>query len=205
MGQHHLKGFVSSDHLWQVVAPDLPHDFPPLQSLAEIPNNLPNPLTSFIGRTQELSEARDLLATTRLLTLTGSGGMGKTRLALQIAREVLDAFKDGVWFIELAPLSDPALVPITIASVLGVRGEQDRPLSATLLQWLRNKQLLLILDTCEHLIEACAGFTNAVLSAASETRILATSREALSVAGETVYRLPRWKPPTPRNPCRLNR
>ncbi|MEP7200321.1 MAG: adenylate/guanylate cyclase domain-containing protein, partial [Chloroflexota bacterium] len=232
MGEHHLKGIIGPEHLWQVVAPDLPPDFPPLQSLTTIPNNLPIQVTSFVGREKEITEVKRLLVgwsdrqsqdettnrpsdhpstplpsaalgtgrtspATRLLTLTGTGGMGKTRLSLQVAADVLDMFKDGVWFIELAPLTDPALVPMTVASVLGVRGEQDRPLIATLMDWLRSKQLLFILDNCEHLVEACAEFADAVLRASRETRVLASSREALGIAGESAYRIPSLETPHP--------
>ena len=199
MGEHHLKGIISPEHLWQVVAPDLPQDFPPLRSLSAFPNNLPSQVTSFVGREHELAEVKQLLATTRLLTLTGPGGMGKTRLSLQVAVDVLDTFKDGVWFIELATLTDPALVPITVASVLGVREEHSRPLTATLVNWLRNKQLLLILDNCEHLIEACAEFADRVLHNSRETRILATSRESLAIAGESTYRIPSLEAPDPKD------
>ena len=169
-----------------------------MQSLAAIPNNLPIQVTSFIGRERELSELQSLLPTTRLLTLTGSGGTGKTRLSLQVAAEVLDGFPDDVWFIELAPLSDPALLPLTIASVLGVREEPGRPLLATLLEWLRPKQLLLILDNCEHLIDACAKFADAAIHASRETRILASSREALGIAGELAYHVPSLPTPNPK-------
>ena len=163
-----------------------------------VPNNLPVQLTSFIGRDHELAEVKRLLTTTRLLTLTGSGGTGKTRLALHVAGEVLNQSADGVWFIELAPLSDPALVPVAIASVLGVQQEHGRPLLATLLDWLRPKQLLLILDNCEHLIAACAALADGALHSSREMRILATSREALGIAGETTYRVPSLDTPTPR-------
>jgi predicted ATPase/class 3 adenylate cyclase len=213
MGEHRLKGLLNPEHLWQVVAPDLPQDFPPLQSLNAIPNNLPIQVTSFVGREKEIAEVKQLLTTTRLLTLTGSGGTGKTRLSLQVAAEVFDspaassgqapsagsgrAFKDGVWFVELAPLSDPSLVPIIIASVLGVREEQGRPLMATLLEWLRPKELLLILDNCEHLIDACARFADAAIHASRGTRILASSREALGIAGELAYHVPSLPTPNP--------
>ncbi|MCA1554440.1 MAG: adenylate/guanylate cyclase domain-containing protein, partial [Chloroflexi bacterium] len=133
---------------------------------------------------------KQLLTTTRLLTLTGSGGTGKTRLSLQVAAEVLDTYADGVWLVELAPLTDPALVPQTVASVLHVRAEAGRSITATLSDYLCDKQLLLILDNCEHLIEACAQFADAVLHASRETRILASSREALGIAGELAYRVP---------------
>jgi predicted ATPase/class 3 adenylate cyclase len=197
IGEHRLKGLLNPEHLWQVVAPDLVQDFPALQSFAAMPNNLPIQVTSFIGRERELAELQHLLPTTHLLTLTGSGGTGKTRLSLQVAAEVLDAFKDGVWFIELAPLSDPALLPLTIASVLGVREDPGRPLLATLLEWLRPKELLLILDNCEHLIEACAKFADAAIHASRETRILASSREALGIAGELAWRVPSLPTPDP--------
>jgi predicted ATPase/class 3 adenylate cyclase/predicted negative regulator of RcsB-dependent stress response len=196
IGEHRLKGLLNSEHLWQPVAPDLPQDFPPLQSLNTIPNNLPIQVTSFVGRERELSELQRLLATTRLMTLTGSGGTGKTRLSLQVAADVLDNFKDGVWFVELAPLADPSLLPQTVANVLGVREQPGHPLLATLIDWLRPKQLVLILDNCEHLIDASAKFADAVLHAGQELQILASSREALGIAGETVYRVPSLECPT---------
>jgi predicted ATPase/class 3 adenylate cyclase len=225
IGEHRLKGLLNPEHLWQVIAPDLVQDFPPLQSLNAMPNNLPIQVTSFIGRERELSELQRLLPTTRLLTLTGSGGTGKTRLSLQAGAEfcrdvaVLHLpsvnpntdvavhsgkapergrlYPDGVWFVELAPLSDPALVPATIASVLGVREEQGRPHLVTLLEWLRPKELLLILDNCEHLIDACARFADAVLHTSRGTRILASSREALGVAGEQTFPVPSLQVPSP--------
>jgi class 3 adenylate cyclase len=190
MGEHRLKGLRNPEHLWQMVAPDLPQDFPPLRTLNTLPNNLPIQATSFVGRERELAELQRLLNTTRLLTLTGSGGTGKTRLSLQVAAEVLDNFKDGVWFVELAPLADAALVPQTVANVLGIREEPGRPLMATLMDWLRPKQLLIIVDNCEHLIEACATLADAVLHAGQELQLLASSREALGIAGESAYRVP---------------
>jgi predicted ATPase/class 3 adenylate cyclase len=197
MGENRLKGLLNPEHLWQVVAADLPQEFPPLATLNSIPNNLPVQLTSFVGREKEIAEVKELLSTTRLLTLTGSGGTGKTRLSLHIAAEVLDGFKNGVWFIELAPLSDPALVPFTIVSTLSLREEPGRPLIATLLDWLRDKELLLIIDNCEHLIAACAEFADQVLHASRATRILATSREALGITGESIYRVPSLQAPNP--------
>lgn len=160
-------------------------------------HNLPLQPTSFIGREREIADVKRLLATTHLMTLTGSGGTGKTRLSLEVAAELLDTFNDGLWFIELAPLSDSALVPVTVTSVLGVREEPGRPPMATLLDWLRDKQLLLILDNCEHLIAACAKLVDAVLHASRETRILASSREALGIAGELVWHVPSLSAPNP--------
>jgi len=198
MGENRLKGLLNPERLWQVVARDLPQDFPSLATLNSIPNNLPVQLTSFVGREKEIAEVRELLSTTRLLTLTGSGGTGKTRLSLHVAAEVLDAFKNGVWFIELAPLCDPALVPSTIALTLSLREEPDRPLIATLMDWLRDKELLLILDNCEHLVEACARFANEVLHGSRATRIFATSREPLGIAGESIYHVPSLQTPSPK-------
>ncbi len=154
------------------------------------PNNLPLQLTSFVGREREIVEIKRLLSTTRLLTLTGAGGCGKTRLSLQVAADSLEDFADGVWFVELASLSDPAFVLNTIAAVLGVREEAGRPLLATLMDWLSHRELLLVLDNCEHLIDACAQFADAGLHASRETHILVTSREPLGIAGESAYRVP---------------
>lgn len=162
-----------------------------------IPNNLPAALTSFIGRENELAETRRLLGTTRLLTVVGAGGLGKTRLTLQAAKESLYSFPDGVWLIELAPVSESSLALYTIASVLGVRKEQTRPLLETICAWLSGKELLLVLDNCEHLIDTCAQFAHNVLTASPNVRILASSREALDIAGEMVYRMPALETPDP--------
>lgn len=197
MKEHRLKGLVKPERLWQVVVSDLRQDFPPLASLNTVPHNLPLQLTSFVGREKEIPEVHALLRTHRLVTLTGSGGTGKTRLSLQVGERVLDEFRDGAWFIELAPLFDPALIPNTVASVLGVREEQGRPLMATLLDWLRNRQMLFILDNCEHLIEASGSFANAVLQSSRETRILTSSREPLGISGESCYRVPSLECPNP--------
>jgi predicted ATPase/class 3 adenylate cyclase len=204
MKEHRLKGLPISERLWQVMVSELQQDFPPLQSLNEIPNNLPIQVTSFIGREQHIVETKQLLLSTHLLTLTGSGGMGKTRLSLHLAAEVLDTFKNGVWLIELAPLSDPIAVPFTVASVLGLREEPGRPLINTLIAWLGDKELLLILDNCEHLLEACAKFVDQVLHASNTTRILATSREALGIAGESIYRVPSLQTPKPEEKIKID-
>jgi predicted ATPase/class 3 adenylate cyclase len=204
MKEHQLKGLPGPERLWQMLAPDLQHDFPPLQSLKDIPNNLPVQLTSFIGRENEIMEIKQAIHEHRLVTLTGSGGTGKTRLSLQVADKVLKQFPDGVWFVELAPLSDPALVPNTIASVLGVREEQGRPLMATLLDWLSNKEILFVLDNCEHLVKACAEFAAAGLQTSRGTRILASSRETLGITGETAFRVPSLEVPNPKDPISMD-
>jgi predicted ATPase/transcriptional regulator with XRE-family HTH domain len=160
-------------------------------------NNLPLQLTSFVGREHEMAEVERLLAETRLLTLTGAGGSGKTRLALQVAGGLASEFADGVWWVDLARMSDPALVPQAVASALGMRDEAQRPLLDQLADHLHVKRLLLVLDNCEHLIEACAAFADAFLHMAPKLRILATSREPLAIAGETTYRVPSLQVPDP--------
>lgn len=163
-----------------------------------LPNNIPIPMTSLIGRETELKEVATLLSKSRLVTLTGSGGMGKTRLSIQVAEEVLSMFPDGVWFLDLAPLSDPALVPGTLASVLGLRESGDSKLSVTdlLINYFGSRTALIIFDNCEHLIEACARMVDLLLTACKDLSILATSRQALRVSAEIPYRVPSLEIPT---------
>jgi len=190
LGEHRLKDLGQAQHLYQIILPDVPSEFPPLKSLGILPNNLPVQLTSFVGRGREMAEVKRLLNSTRLLMLTGTGGSGKTRLALQVAAELLDQYHDGVRLVELAPLSDPTLIPQTVASTLGVHEEPGRPLTETLADFLRPKSLLLLLDNCEHLLSPCAQLVDVLLRLCPTLRILATSREALGITGETTYRLP---------------
>jgi predicted ATPase len=160
-------------------------------------SNLPEPLTSFIGRDRELVEIKRLLPGTRLLTLVGTGGIGKTRLALQAAAEVMAAYRDGTWLVDLAPLVDPALVPSAVAQVLGVREVAGKPLLETLRAQLKGRQLLLVLDNCEHVLDASTHLADAMLRSAAELTIIATSREPLRVAGEQTYPLPALSLPEP--------
>jgi predicted ATPase/DNA-binding winged helix-turn-helix (wHTH) protein len=160
-------------------------------------NNIPLPLTSFIGRVREMAEIRQLLAGTRLLTLTGTGGSGKTRLAIEMARDLVGEFDDDVWWVELAALSDPASVTQAVTSILGVRENPGRALLDTLTAHLRSKQLLLVLDNCEHLIAACAAVADALLHSCPQLKILATSREPLAVPGETTWTVPPLSLPDP--------
>ncbi len=156
--------------------------FPPLS--LQPSTNLPHPLTSFIGRSSETAKVTQRLAVSRLLTLTGPGGCGKTRLALEVASGVQEHFAHGVWYVELAALSDQALVPERVASTLGIREQPERSLSATLLEYFHPRELLLILDNCEHVITACARLAADLLGSCPQLRILATSREAFTIAGE---------------------
>jgi predicted ATPase/transcriptional regulator with XRE-family HTH domain len=163
---------------------------PPGQAPQPARTNLPVQPTSFIGRERELCEVRSLLSHAPLLTLTGAGGAGKTRLALATARELIGEYPDGVLLLELAALADPAFVVQSVATVLGLREEAHRPLLATLVDHLKDRRQLLVLDNCEHLVEACAELASALLRSCPHLRILATSRESLAVPGETTYRVP---------------
>jgi predicted ATPase len=153
-------------------------------------HNLPIQTTSFIGRKKEIAEIKTLLARTRLLALTGSGGCGKTRLSLHVAEEVLDEYPDGVWIVELASLTDPALVPRAVVQGIGVTEEPDKPLIQTLVDALKTKNMLLVLDNCEHLLAACAKLVDALIHAGPGVKVLASSREGLNIAGELTYRVP---------------
>jgi predicted ATPase/class 3 adenylate cyclase/DNA-binding CsgD family transcriptional regulator len=190
MGAQKFAGVPSSVRVFQVLTPDLPIEFPPLRTLDNLPNNLPIQLTSFVGREKELGDVRRLLQNARMLTLLGPGGTGKTRLSIQAASEMLDQYPDGVWFVELAPILDPQLVPRTTAIAIGLRDAPQRPIIDTLCDYLGAKQLLIILDNCEHLVDACARLADQILRAAPDTRILASSREALRIGGEVTYRVP---------------
>ena len=166
----------------------LKHEVPALPQV--FPNNLPRPLTSFIGREREVAEVKSLLATVRLLTLTGVGGCGKTRLALRVAADLLKEYPDGVWWVEWAVLADPVLVPHAVAEALSVKEEPGQALMKSLSDFLRRKNLLLVLDNCEHLLDASAQLTHELLQASPELSILVTSRESLGLAGETVWPVP---------------
>jgi predicted ATPase/class 3 adenylate cyclase len=190
MGLQKFAGVPSPLRIFQVIAPDLPVEFPPLRTLDNLPNNLPTQLTSFVGREKELLDVRKLLHDSRLLTLTGPGGTGKTRLSIQAASEMLDQYPDGVWFVELAPILDPLLVSRTTAIAIGLREESQRPVIDLLCDYLHEKKMLLILDNCEHLVDACAHMADRILHAAPDTSILASSREALGIGGEVAYRVP---------------
>ncbi len=187
LGIVRLKDLAAPEHVYQVLHPDLPQEFPALRSLEATPNNLPEQLTSFVGRERELTEATELLRRTRLLTLLGMGGLGKTRLSLQIAADVLDDYPDGIWFLDLAPIRDPSLIPNAAAQVLAVREEPGKPITQTLGAHLKSRKALLIFDNCEQVVGACATLANDLLRAAPGIRIIASTREALRVPGEQIY------------------
>jgi len=189
-GEHFLKDVFQRQHLYQLGVTGLPSEFPPLDTQKTINHNLPVKLTSFIGRERELEEIRTRLEDARLLTLIGPGGTGKTRLSIQLGGEQLSTFPDGVWMVELAPISDAALIPQTIASVFGLRESPDRPLIEIVTDYLRAKRSLLILDNCEHLIAACAMIAETLIQSCRNLKILASSREALGISGELTYRVP---------------
>jgi predicted ATPase/class 3 adenylate cyclase len=190
MGEHRLKDLLAPLRLYQVNVPDLPRDFPAIKSLDTLPNNLSIQLTSFVGREKEISEIKTLLNSSRLVTLTGSGGTGKTRLSIEVAIQELTSFANGVWLIELAPLSDPAQIIPALAQAFGLQELPFNPLTNIVTDYLRDKKLLLILDNCEHLIVACARLADDLLHQCSGLKILASSREALGIAGETAYHTP---------------
>ena len=205
LGPHHLKDLAQPQHLFQVVAPGLASDFPPLKTLDTLPNNLPRQLTSFVGRQREMGEIKHLLTTTCLLTLTGAGGSGKTRLALQVAADILDQYPDGIWQVEFASIADPTLVPQMVASALGVPEQPGRPLTQTLVDYLRPKSTLIVMDNCEHLLSACARFAAALLQACPSLRIMATSREGLGIGGELTYPVPSLSLPDPKHRVSLGK
>ena len=190
LGMYRLKDFDTPLMLFQVCHPDLPRDFaPPRLTPAEV-RNLPASLSSFIGREREIAEIEELLVTDRLVTLTGAGGCGKTRLAIEVAARKLDLFAGGVWFVDLAPLSDPQLVGQTVVHALGAREEPGRPVFDTLEGFVAHRELLIVVDNCEHLIHACAVLVEHLLRAGSGVRVLATSRENLGSPGERIWRVP---------------
>ena len=197
LGRHRLKDLDHAEHLYQIVAPGLPSEFPPVRSLDTL-NNLPRGLTSFIGREREVAEIKRLLGSTRLLTLVGIGGAGKTRLAVQVAGDIMHDYGHGVWLVKLGLVTDPAMVPQAVGGTLGLREDAGRPILEALTAYLRSRHMILILDNCEHLVNAVADLAEQLLAAAPRLQILCTSREALGIIGETAWRVPSMSLPDPR-------
>ena len=196
LGSHQLKDLSQHERVWQVASTDGPRDFPPLRSVAAYPNNLPLQVTAFFGRDDDIEEVKRRLAEHRLLTLFGAGGVGKTRLAVQTGAELLEQFDDGVWLADLSPISDRQSVVSVVAQALRVdqsQGLDDEAIAV----WLRAKRLLLILDNCEHVLDPVARLADAVNRRCADVRVLVTSRQALGLNGELVFRLPSLGVPAP--------
>ncbi|HEX5040796.1 MAG TPA: adenylate/guanylate cyclase domain-containing protein [Candidatus Limnocylindria bacterium] len=196
LGEHRLKDLEHPEHLWQLVIPDLRSDFAPIASLEATPNNLPTRLTTFLGREREIGEVGELLETHRLLTLTGPGGTGKTRLSLEVASRMMARFPDGVYFVELASITDPELVLPTIAQALNLPDRGGRTIEERLIDYLGERRLLLVLDNFEQVLDAAAA-VGRLLAAASNLAVLTSSRSALQISGEQEYPVPPLGLPDP--------
>jgi predicted ATPase/class 3 adenylate cyclase/DNA-binding CsgD family transcriptional regulator len=191
LGSYPLRGLPRPEKVLQLCHPELHNEFPPLRASGGVTcTRLPPQLTSFVGRTAQIHDVRALLEDNRLVTLTGSGGAGKTRLAVRIADQLADRFADGVCYVDLAPITDPELVPMIAARALGLPDQPDRSATDTLIRWLAERHLLLVLDNCEHLLDASAALLLSLLGACPHLTILTTSREPIAVDGEVVWRVP---------------
>ncbi len=197
LGERRLKDLIQPVRLFQMLSPDLQSDFPPIKSLDVRPNNLPVQLTSFIGRDNEITSVKDFVRNSRLVTLTGTGGSGKTRLALQSVADLIDEYDNGVWIADFAPLNDSKLIPQAILQALAVKEELHSSAEDTLLRHLEDKQVILILDNCEHVIESAAKFAEKILKKCSKVRIVATSREELKCSGEVIHNVLPLSTPNP--------
>jgi predicted ATPase/class 3 adenylate cyclase len=189
LGEHRLKDLTRPEYVYQLLAPDLVSEFPPLRSLNTLANNLPLQVTSFVGREAEIAKITALLDEHRLVTLVGTGGVGKTRTSLQVAANMVDGSGDGVWFIELAPLMSGEYVPATMAQAIGLALGDGDPV-AQLVAALKSKRMLLVFDNCEHLVEASARVVAALITGCPQITILASSRQALGITGEATFRMP---------------
>jgi predicted ATPase/class 3 adenylate cyclase len=194
LGLRRLKDLMRPEHVWQVTIAGLPADFAPLTSLDARPNNLPIQSTPLLGRDGEVVVVKQILASRQCVTISGAGGVGKTRLAVQVGADLIDHFEQGAWFVDLAPISDAGLVPSVVAQALEVKQSGDS-VESSVLQALKRKQLLLILDNCEHLLDSTAPFADAILKNCPQVQVLATSRQPLGIAGEHVHRLPSLEVP----------
>jgi predicted ATPase/class 3 adenylate cyclase len=197
LGDHRLRGIESAERLYQAVAPGLETEFPPVRSLDTLPNNLPRQLSSFIGREEEIVAAEARLAGTTLLTLTGAGGVGKTRLALEIGAHLASSFPDGIWLVELAALTDGELVDDAVATALKVKQRAGTPILAALVEDIAERRMLLILDNCEHLLQSVVATADELLRRCPNVKVLATSREALGIPGEALLPVPSMSLPSP--------
>lgn len=190
LGEHRFKDLGERETVFQLVGQGLDADFPRIRSLEAVPNNLPEQPTSFVGRARELSDIIELIAENRLVTLTGVGGVGKTRLAIQAAAESVEDYPDGVFLVELAAIEDPSLVMRTVAESVGVNEQPTRPLLETMLDHFAERDLLVVLDNCEHVINDAAKLCDQILRTAPGVHIVATSREGLAIGGERLWQVP---------------
>ena len=197
LGSHRLKDLIAAEHLYQVDVAGLPTEHPPLKTMQSRPTNLLPPLTTFVGREREIDQISQLVGSSRLVTLTGPGGTGKTRLSLEVGTRALDMFQDGVFFVPLAPINDPTLVPSTIVKSLGLREDGARPVRDVLRDYLARKELLLVLDNFEQIVEA-APFVADLLQHAPGVKMVVTSRERLQISGEQEFPVPPLTVPDPR-------
>ena len=196
-GERRLKDLIQPMRIFQIVSEKLQNEFPPIKTLDARPNNIPVQLTSFIGRDIEIPEIKSSLEKSRLVTLLGPGGTGKTRLSIQVGADLIDDFPNGVFLIELAPVSDPGWVPETILNSLKIKEEQGKSTTETLTGFLQDKEMLLLIDNCEHLINECANLCELLLQKCEKLKIFSTSREALNCPGEQIYRVPALSYPDP--------
>ena len=191
LGTQPLRDLPRPERVVQLCHPDLRNDFPPLRTRETVvAQHLPVQFTSFVGREVEMNDLRQILADNRLVTLTGAGGVGKTRLGVQVAAQMVGEFGDGVWYVDLAPITDPDLVPVAVIRALGLPDQPGRSTMDTLLRFVGDHRMLLVLDNCEHLLDACAALVVAVLGGCPAVRLVATSREPIGVAGEASWRVP---------------
>ena len=190
LGEHRLAGLSRPERVWQVCAAGLAREFPPLRSVDAMPGNLPRQMTSFVGRDAEVREVGTLVRSRPLVTLTGVGGVGKTRLALEVAAEVVSEFPDGAWLCELAPLGDAEAIWETVAGTFRVLPQPGRSFDEMVLEYLKSKRLVLVLDNCEHLLDAVARLVRAIAERCLGVAVLATSREGLAVTGERIVAVP---------------
>ena len=191
LGTYSVRDLPRPERVVQLCHPDIRNEFPPLRTAkAARSHNLPAQLTSFVGRADQIDEVCALLRDNRLVTLTGAGGAGKTRLAIETAGQLAEEFEDGVWWIDLAPVADPVVVPVTIARTLGLPDQPGRSPMETVLRFFSDGKLLLLLDNCEHLLDVCGETITTLLNGCPRLTILATSRETVSVAGEVTWRVP---------------